>query len=247
LKIPSPRILTRREAPALADFEAGVALPVDKPAGLTSFAVVRRLRRRTGVKKAGHTGTLDPAATGLMIVLTGRATRWQDHFMRGEKEYLATVLLGVETDTWDLDGEVTARGEAAGLTRESVEALLRERFTGDLEQTPPAYSALKIAGVPSYRLARKGQAVELKPRRVTVHSLVLEAWNPPELTLRLACSSGFYVRSLAHDLGRALGCGATLKALIRTRAGGLSLDDAWNLETLEETLSQMTGKGTWPT
>jgi tRNA pseudouridine55 synthase len=241
LKTP-PIILTRRDSPAGADFQAGMVLPVDKPSGLTSFAVVHRVRRWTGVKKVGHAGTLDPAATGLVLLLTGRATRWQDHFMRGDKEYLATVLLGVETATRDLEGEIIARCDPAGVTREMVESLLRERFTGEIEQIPPAFSALKIGGVPSYRLARKGKAVELKSRRVTVHTIALKEWAPPECTLRLVCSSGFYVRSLAHDLGRTLGCGAALKRLVRTRAGGLSLDDAWDLETLEKTLSQMRGK-----
>ena len=219
------------------DFEAGAVLLVNKPPGMTSFGVVRRVRKIIGVRKVGHAGTLDPAATGLLILLTGQATHRQREFMALEKEYRATILLGLQTTTWDLDGEVIARSDVPLMNREELANLLADRFTGEIEQVPPAFSAVKQGGIPSYRRARRGQSVALKPRKVTVSSIEIEAWAWPEFTLRLRCSSGFYVRSLAHDIGQAIGCGGTLKKLVRTAVGPHRLDEALDLDVLAAKLS----------
>ena len=208
-----------------------------KPPGMTSFDVVRQVRRSIGVRKVGHAGTLDPAATGLLILLTGRATRWQSEFMNLEKEYRATILLGVVTNTLDLESEVTERKNVPEIAKNEVSSLLADHFSGEIEQVPPAFSALKRGGVPSYRRARRGEQVTLNPRKVTVHAIDLEAFLLPEITVRLRCSSGFYVRSLARDIGQAIGCGGTLKSLVRTRIGPYHLDDAMSLDELVEELS----------
>lgn len=237
MEIRLPVLLTKNDSLASADFEAGTILLVDKPAGLSSFAVVRKVRRLCRVRKAGHCGTLDPAATGLLILLTGKATRQQGPLMKQDKEYLATILLGVQTDTWDLGGHIISRCEPPPVSREEVSGLLRRHFSGDIEQVPPAYSALKSGGVPNYRRARRGEIVVLPARKVAVHRMDLEEWAFPEFSVRLSCSSGFYVRSLAHELGQLVGCGAALKSLVRTRVGDYHLDDAWRLDDLELLLS----------
>ena len=208
-----------------------------KPAGMTSFSVVSRLRRWSGVKKIGHCGTLDPAASGLLILLTAQATRRQSHFMGLEKEYLAQIVLGLETDTWDRDGKIIAERPVLKICRGDLEKLLRERFLGEFDQNPPAYSAIKHEGIPNYRRARRGEVVPTRPRRVTVLEIEVRDFSPPEIGLRLVCSSGFYVRSLAHDIGESLGCGAMLNGLVRTRIGDHRLDDAWRLEDLERILT----------
>jgi tRNA pseudouridine55 synthase len=233
-----PRILDQKEFPADLDFNAGTVILIAKPAGMSSFGVVSRVRRICRVRKAGHAGTLDPAATGLLLVLTGGATRLQNRFMTLEKEYLATILLGSVTDTDDLEGRVIQERSWASVEREKVAALLSAEFLGEHLQTPPRYSALKIAGKPAYRRMRRGEEVTPQPRPVKLHQFEIEAWHPPEITLRLRCSSGFYVRSLARELGEKLGCGGTLKSLCRTRIGSYRLEQALSLEELEARLSQ---------
>lgn len=232
-----PVLLTKNDSLVTADFEAGAILLVDKPGGISSFGVVRQIRRLCRTRKVGHCGTLDPAATGLLILLTGKATRQQSSLMKQDKEYVATILLGVETDTWDLDGQIIARGQPPPVNREGIEDLLTRHFTGEIEQVPPAYSALKSGGVPNYRRARRGEMVAPPARRVAVHWMNLEDWAFPEFSVRLSCSSGFYVRSLAHDLGRLIGCGAVLKHLVRTRVGDYRLEDAWRPEELQRLLT----------
>jgi tRNA pseudouridine55 synthase len=232
----TPRPLTIDDDFGTADYEAGVVILIHKPAGLTSFGVVRRIRKLIEVKKVGHAGTLDPAATGLLIVLTGKATRRQQVFMGMDKEYLATIRLGLETTTWDLDGRIVDQKPVPDLQRNQLEILLREKFSGEIQQTPPAYSAIKQNGIPSYRRARKGKEIALKPRIVRVNYAEITDWSPPEFTLRLGCSSGFYVRSLAHDIGESLGCGAVLSRLIRTRIGPYHLENAVELDELAERL-----------
>lgn len=234
----TPILLTKNDSLKGIDSETEVTLLVNKPPGMTSFGVVRRVRKLTGVRKVGHCGTLDPAATGLLILLLGKATRRQKSLTGLDKEYLATILLGVETTTWDLDGEVVCSRAVPDVGRADLEALLAERFTGEFDQTPPAFSAIKQNGVPSYRLARRGKEITLKPRRVRIYKTGIEAWKRPEFTLRLHCSSGFYVRSLAHDIGEALGCGGTLKKLVRTQVGSYRLDDALELDDLEKKLQR---------
>ncbi|TKJ41695.1 tRNA pseudouridine(55) synthase TruB [candidate division LCP-89 bacterium B3_LCP] len=228
--IPIP--LTRNDSLDSIDFEAGAALLIDKPKGITSFGVVQRVRSLIGIRKVGHTGTLDPLATGLLILLTGKATRSQNHFMSLDKEYLATILLGMMTDTWDMDGKIVAEAPVPSTTKDRLIQLINERFVGTFKQMPPAFSSIKQNGVPSYKRARKGQQVKLDPRQVTLHNFSIEEWSPEEFTIRLDCSSGFYVRSLAHDIGEAIGCGGTLKSLIRKRIDTYQVDDALTLGEL---------------
>jgi tRNA pseudouridine55 synthase len=214
-------------------FEAG-ALLVDKPPGLTSFGVVRRLRRALGVKKMGHAGTLDPMATGLLIVLAGRAaTRQQDRFMGLPKAYTGTIRLGETTATYDAEGEVETRRDASHLTDADLEAA-RRQFLGELLQRPPAYSAIKRGGERLYAKARRGEEVEVEPRPVTVYAFELAARRGADVDFRVACSKGFYVRSLAHDFGEALGVGGHLTALRRTAIGPFRVEEAWALDALEK-------------
>ena len=230
--------LGRSHSLAGIDFQAGAALLINKPSGITSFGVVRQVRKLIGVQKVGHAGTLDPAATGLLILLTGKATRSQSEFMALDKEYSAQILLGVETTTWDLDGEVIEKKAVPLIKKTDLEALVADRFSGEIDQIPPAFSAVKQQGVPSYRRARRGQPIKLESRKVRVHEIEIQDWTSPEITLRVSCSSGFYVRSLAHDIGAAIGCGGTLKQLVRTRIGPHHLKEALSLDELAVKLSQ---------
>jgi len=197
-------------------------LVVDKPLGLTSMRVVEQVRRLARERKAGHAGTLDPAASGVLPVCLGRGTKLVPYLHGGEKEYVATVRLGVETDTYDLDGTVTAEADVPDLSPELLAPHLEE-LTGDIMQRPPAYSALREGGERLYDKARRGEVVEPEPRPVTVHALELLALEGADVELRIRCGKGTYVRSLAADLGRALGCGGALAALRRTRVGALDL------------------------
>jgi len=213
-------------------FEAG-ALLVDKPPGLTSFGVIRRLRRALGIKKMGHAGTLDPMATGLLVVLVGRAaTRQQDRFMGLPKEYTGTIRLGETTATYDAEGDVTARRDPSRVTDADLEAA-RQRFVGEILQRPPAYSAIKQGGERLYAKARRGDAVEVAPRPVTVYTFDLTGRRGGDVAFRIACSKGFYVRSLAHDFGEALGVGGHLEALRRTAIGPFRVEEAFALDVLE--------------
>ncbi len=200
----------------------GVLL-VDKGQDMTSHDVVAVARRCLNTKKIGHCGTLDPMATGMLILVIGTATKLQDLLMSEEKEYLGTMKLGQTTNTQDAEGTVLETREVPDLSREQiVEAF--ETMKGDFYQTPPMVSAVKIKGVPLYKMARKGQEVEREPRFVRVHSYELTRVEPPEVDFRIVCSKGFYVRTYAHDLGQKLGCGAHLSALRRTRSGHFTLE-----------------------
>ncbi|MCU0607559.1 MAG: tRNA pseudouridine(55) synthase TruB [Candidatus Edwardsbacteria bacterium] len=203
-------------------------LCINKPPGLTSFAAVSRVRRLCRVRRAGHAGTLDPLADGVLLVLTGQATRVARYLEELPKEYRATVRLGLETDTYDLGGRVTAERPVPALDRAAVEAVL-VRFTGDIEQVPPMYSALKRDGQPLYKLARQGIEVPRAPRPVTVHRLALDGVDGRDLSLAVRCSKGTYIRSLASDVGRALGCGGAVARLTRTAVGPFTLDRAVDL------------------
>lgn len=213
-------------------------LLIDKPKGLTSHDVVARVRRLLHVRRAGHTGTLDPLATGLLVLLLGRATRLAQFLMSCEKQYLAGVQLGVATDTYDATGRPTfaTPHSFADLPVSQIESALTP-FRGKIEQIPPMYSAKKRGGVSLHRLARRGVEVERSPVRVTIHELELlgvERGDPGQrISLRVRCSSGTYIRSLVHDLGRRLGCGAHLASLRRTAAGEFSLASAHTLDELE--------------
>lgn len=204
---------------------------VDKPGGLTSFDVVARVRRALGEKRVGHTGTLDPMATGVLPVCIGEATKLVPFLVAGEKEYEAEALLGVATDTLDATGRVTAETNAGHVSRSDVEAAL-PGFVGTLQQRPPMHSALRVGGQRLYELARRGLEVERATRPVVVHALELVGWAPPRLALRVRCGKGTYVRSLVADLGAALGVGAHLTALRRTRVGAFTLAQAVALDTI---------------
>ncbi len=208
-------------------------LVIDKPIGPTSFDVVQVVRRALGVKKAGHTGTLDPLATGVLPICVGEATKIAGLLTAEDKEYLARARLGQETDSLDTDGRVVAQADPRGVTREAVEVALAG-LTGVQQQVPPAFSAIRQGGERAYERARRGEEVELAPREVTVHRLALTAWEPPELAFEVTCSKGTFVRSIVRDLGRQLGCGAVLTALRRTRSGAFDLGRAVPLDALAE-------------
>lgn len=210
-------------------------LNLDKPAGITSFDAVRQLRRAAGVKRVGHAGTLDPAATGVLPIAVGEATRLVDELTGATKRYRGVVTLGVETDTADAEGVVTARHDPSTVTEQAVSSALRQ-FCGELMQTPPAYSAVKRAGVPAYQAARSGTPHELEPRPVIVYSLEVVEFRLPEIVIDVECGKGFYVRALAHDLGRALGVGAHLSALRRTAVGQFTIENAIPLDEAVERL-----------
>ena len=200
-------------------------LNVDKPYGITSMELVRRVKRACGVKRVGHGGTLDPVATGVVPVCLGQATRLMEYVIDGTKDYRAIIELGVETDTYDSLGQVMARSDPSRVDRAAVERAL-EPFQGAIRQVPPMYSALKKQGKRLYELARAGIEVEREPRDVKVLSTTLLDWSAPLVTVEVTCGRGFYMRSLAHDLGQALGCGAHLKSLIRLRTGPFRVADA---------------------
>jgi len=203
-----------------------------KPAGMTSHDVVDAVRRILGMQRIGHTGTLDPQATGVLPICVGRATRIAQYLTQADKEYVMTMKLGVTTDTLDAAGKETGRAEVQ-VTRAQFEALL-PRFQGEIQQVPPLYSAKKVQGERLYRLARRGQVVERQPVRVRIHSLEILDFAPPLVKLRAVCSKGTYARSLCDDLGRALGCGGHLQELVRTRAGRFTLEGILTLPTLQE-------------
>ena len=208
-------------------------LPVDKSAGLTSFQVVAHLRRLLRVPKMGHGGTLDPGATGVLPILIGEATKLTPYLVDLDKEYLATVRLGVATDTQDLTGTTLETRVVPALERSHVERCLRG-FVGLIRQVPPMYSALHHAGQRLYELARQGLDVERQPREVMVHAIALESMALPDLVIRVRCGKGFYVRTLAADLGTALGTGGSLASLQRTRVGPYRLETAVPWETVRE-------------
>lgn len=218
-------------------------LLIDKPAGWTSFDVVAKIRgaRKAQLKAAGstptkrqlrvgHAGTLDPFATGLLIILLGDATKRSDEFLKQDKTYEAVVRLGATSNTGDPEGDITAVSDRQP-SREAIEAVL-PTFTGPITQTPPAYSAIKINGQRAYKLARQGTAVELPSRQVTIHSLQVVSYAYPDLTIRTHVSSGTYIRSLAEDIGKALSTGAYCQQLRRTHIGSFSIDDAHTVESL---------------
>jgi tRNA pseudouridine55 synthase len=213
------------------DFAAGQTLLFDKPLGWTSFDVVSKVRRITGVKKVGHAGTLDPLATGLLIVCTGPHTKRIESLQGQEKEYEALLKLGAVTASYDAEQPEESPCDAAHIGPADIEALL-PRFRGEIEQLPPRFSALKVGGKRAYEAARAGQEVELQPRNVQIYALELlpRELPPAHFALRVQCSKGTYIRSLAHDLGQALGVGAYLRGLIRTRIGDFRLEDAWQIE-----------------
>ena len=217
-------------------------LVIDKPEGMTSMDVVRRIKRASHVRKVGHGGTLDPFATGVIAVCMGQATRMMEYLVDGAKTYRGVVELGVETDTYDVQGEVTRRADASGVTLDDVESALEE-FRGVILQVPPMYSALKRQGKRLYDLARAGVEVEREPRRVEVSDVSVVDWSPPLVEVRVECGRGFYMRSLAYDLGANLGCGAYLKSLVRVRSGPFDVSGAASLEQAERSFDDGDWRG----
>jgi len=207
-------------------------LVMDKPAGMTSHDVVAIARRSLGTKKIGHCGTLDPMATGLLMLVVERATKIQDLLMSEDKEYEGTLTLGKVTSTQDRQGEVTEEKEVPAFTAAQIDAAFGE-FTGAFEQIPPMVSAIKKDGVPLYKLARQGKTVEREPRFVHVYAHEILAQRLPEIDFRVVCSKGFYVRTYSHDIGQELGCGAHLRALRRTKSGRFSVEGAITVEELK--------------
>lgn len=208
-------------------------LNVDKPSGMTSHDVVDAVRRIAGQRKVGHAGTLDPMATGVLLLCLGKATRVAEYLMAGRKRYRATVALGMATDTYDAEGKITQTGGRTDFDRPEIEAVL-SRFVGRIKQIPPMYSALKKEGQPLYKLARQGEVVPRRPRPVEIYELEVLDWTPPLLILDLTCSPGTYVRTLAHDLGQELGSEAHLAALVRLASGRFTLAEAVSMQRLEE-------------
>ncbi len=208
-------------------------LVIDKPGGMTSHDVVNRLRRITGEKSIGHLGTLDPMATGVLPLLLGKYTRLAQYFSTAEKSYDGTIRFGFSTDTYDAEGQAAGPDCGPVLTLEQVLAAAA-RFDGEMEQMPPPYSAKKIAGTPAYKLAREGKPVELKAAKVRIANFEIIALEGAEAEFAMSISAGGYVRSVVHEMGQALGCGAHLSRLRRTKAGVFTLDEAHTLEELEK-------------
>jgi tRNA pseudouridine55 synthase len=208
-------------------------LVVDKPIGLTSHDVVQVIRRGTGIRRAGHTGTLDPRASGVLVILIGPAVRLSEYVSASDKRYQATIRLGSSTDTYDSEGTITSSASVEDITEDYFNEVL-QRFVGEIEQVPPPYSAVKVQGRKAYDMAREGEEFELTPRIINVYSLEILEWALPEVVIDVYCSSGTYVRSLANDLGKELGTGAHLVGLRRTKSGRFTLRDAVPLRRLQE-------------
>lgn len=209
----------------------GVLL-VDKAAGMTSHDVVALVRRRLQIRKVGHCGTLDPLATGLLLLTLGRGTKIQDLLMAEDKEYSGTMMLGAKTSTQDKDGEVIERREVPPLEEKTIRAAF-EKFRGDFYQTPPMVSAIKQAGVPLYKLARQGKTVEREPRLVHIYRYSIDRVTLPEIDFTVVCSKGFYVRTYAHDIGAELGCGAHLYSLRRVKSGRFDVASAITVDEIK--------------
>lgn len=221
------------------NFIEGEILYIDKPLGWTSFDAVKRLRsaltRRMHVKKlkVGHAGTLDPLATGVMVLCTGRATKKIDSLQAGVKEYVATIALGATTPSFDLETEIDATYPTEHITRSLVEETL-QKFKGRIEQIPPAFSACKINGERAYQKARKGEDVELKPKELVIDHIELLDFSPSQISIRVVCSKGTYIRALARDIGQALGSGGHLTTLRRTRVGDVGIEQCLTIEQASE-------------
>jgi tRNA pseudouridine55 synthase len=216
-------------------------LNVNKDTGRSSFGVVSLLKRADRRLRVGHAGALDPLASGVLLVCAGQAVRITEYLMDLPKTYRTTIRLGIATDTYDAEGEPTSVVAPVEATEEQVREVL-ERFRGEIEQVPPAFSAVKVDGKPAYSLARKGQQPELKPRKATIYRLDLLRLEPPELDIEVECSRGTYVRTLAHDIGQALGCGGHVASLVRTRVGPFTVESAVGVPELEGAIAD----GSWP-
>ena len=222
----------------------GEVFYLDKPLSWTSFDVVKRIRgklhHRLGIKKlkVGHAGTLDPLATGVLIVCTGKMTKQIDELQAHVKEYVAEMALGATTPSFDLETEIDATYPTEHITRELVEQVLKEQFVGSIQQVPPAFSACKVDGHRAYKMARKGKTVELKAKELVIDEIELLAFEPQKITVRVVCSKGTYIRALARDIGMALGSGAHLTALRRTRVGSVRVEDCLSVPDMLSVLDE---------
>ncbi len=214
-------------------YEEGQVLLINKPLNWTSFDVIRRIRSIINIRKVGHAGTLDPLATGLLIVCTGKFTKRINEFMAAEKEYTGTITLGATTPTFDKEGEPENFKDTSHLTLTQIQQVTRQ-FTGTIMQMPPIHSAIKKDGKRAYDLARRGEEVVLEPRKITIREFEITEVTLPVIAFRVVCSTGTYIRSLANDVGAALGTGAYLSSLCRTRIGDFLLQDAMDMEQLNE-------------
>lgn len=219
-----------------AELHAGKIVAIDKPVDWTSFDVVNKLRRLTKVKKVGHAGTLDPFATGLLLVCFASATKQVNQLMELEKEYQGTFALGSETDSHDVAGKIVNQRPVPAWSRAQIESAI-QKYRGEILQVPPMFSALKRDGKKLYELARKGEEVELAARPVKIYAFDLLEMRLPEIDFRIACSRGTYIRAIARDLGRDLGCGAFLKTLRRTRVGAYTVENALSIQQFAERLT----------
>jgi tRNA pseudouridine55 synthase len=220
------------------EFAEGKVLLIDKPLTWTSFDAVKKIRTQIGIPKVGHAGTLDPLATGLLIICTGKFTKKINEYMAAEKEYTGTFTLGAITPTYDLESEPTVVGPFDHFTTEDLKNTTIP-FTGEIMQVPPAHSAIKKAGTPAYILARKGQEVKMEPRKITISVFEITKVELPIVHFRVVCSTGTYIRSLAFDYGNQLGCGAYLSALRRTRIGRFSVDEAESIQSFTEKITAL--------
>jgi tRNA pseudouridine55 synthase len=226
------------EKKPLNSFEEGKVLLINKPLYWTSFDAVRKIRNLIQVKKVGHAGTLDPLATGLLILCTGKFTKKLNEFMAREKEYTGSFTLGAVTPTFDLESEPEQLKSIDAITDEQIQ-LAAGKFTGEILQTPPAHSAIKVEGKRVYELARRGQEVKIEPRKVTIKEFEITAVDLPVVQFRVVCSTGTYIRSLANDVGQTLACGAYLSSLCRTRIGEFVLNDALTIEEFEKNMKSV--------
>jgi tRNA pseudouridine55 synthase len=223
------------------NFEEGAVLLIDKPLHWTSFDAVRKIRNLIKIKKVGHAGTLDPLATGLLIICTGKFTKKINEYMAQEKEYTGTFTLGATTPTYDLESEPENFQPIEALTEAAVQNATHQ-FIGEIEQVPPIHSAIKKDGKRVYELARKGVDVKLEARKITIKQFEVDATQLPVVSFKVVCSTGTYIRSLAYDFGAALGCGAYLSSLRRTRIGAFHVDDARSIEDFEAVIKKRKGE-----
>ncbi len=222
------------------EYALGKVILMDKPLRWTSFDVVKKIRVLTGISKVGHAGTLDPLATGLLIVCTGKFTKKINEYMAREKEYTGTITIGAVTPTFDLESSPEQLKDYGHVTEEMIMGATR-KFTGVIQQVPPAHSAIKKDGMPAYKLARRGEEVVMKPREVSIYSFDITKVELPVIHFKVVCSTGTYIRSLANDLGAELGCGGYLSSLCRTRIGEFLLSDAQSVEGFEQEIKLLKG------
>jgi len=241
------RILTNQTVDlSNADFSEGEIILIDKPSGPTSFQIIRKIRNITGVKKVGHSGTLDPLASGLMIVCTGKKTKEMDNFINLDKTYSGIIRLGFRSDSMDSESELSKVPLPENLNEQNI-LETREKFSGEIEQTPPMYSAIKVKGKRLYNLARKGKSVERKPRRVLIKTFHIEKIDLPDICFKISCSKGTYIRVIADEFGKALGTGGVLMNLRREKIGEFQVKNAFTIEQFTNRINasaKFSGKNT---